>query len=650
MKYRHEIDGLRALAILPVIFFHAGFSFFSGGYVGVDIFFVISGYLITSIIMLEMMGDKFSIINFYERRARRILPALFFVIILCTPVAWSFMLPDEFKNFGQSIFANVFFVSNFLFWLESGYFFAGTSELKPLLHTWSLAVEEQFYVLFPLTLLALWKFGQNKIFLFLSFIFALSLFFSHYSSIYFPEASFYLLPSRAWELLLGSGAAFIFIFHKEIISSRSKLFSEVASITGIALIIFSIYFFDEKTHFPGFHALLPTIGTVLIILFCNSATIVGRFLGAKILVGFGLISYSLYVFHQPIFVFGKMSIGRELLPLEHLILIILSIILAFLSWKYVESPFRNRSVTSRKFIFTASFTSMLILASVGLGIHINKGFPDRFKSLNIDNMQFAMPSIANDWCFYDVNSNTSLELGEKGLDCNIGDPEGSFTALLFGDSYAGHYEPAMDIVGKSANLNIHSVTTNWCFPSTNYEFGGPKAGRMYDQCKFNRDYFSKNLENYDVIILSGDWSKLYSQEKFEGIFDAITFSASISPLVVILPAPKKFNSNILDLYKRSKIFNFQFNSEAINAEDDKIALEINDVLKNYSQNFENVFFIQRASFFNRLGIESDVTEENIPFSYDGGHISIYGSLNAGKNFIQSDQYDPLVNKLKRSSQ
>ena len=207
MKYRAEIDGLRALAVLPVILFHAGFEWFSGGFVGVDVFFVISGYLITTIIISEMAEGKFSIANFYERRARRILPALFFVMAVSIPFAWLWLTPTDLANFGQSLVAVSTFSSNILFWLESGYFDT-SAELKPLLHTWSLAVEEQYYILFPIFLMLTWRLGIKRILILLSIIFLISLGVAQYGAYHFPTATFFLLPTRGWELLVGVFAAF----------------------------------------------------------------------------------------------------------------------------------------------------------------------------------------------------------------------------------------------------------------------------------------------------------------------------------------------------------------------------------------------------------------------------------------------------------
>lgn len=239
MKYRSEIDGLRAVAVVPVILFHAGFQIFSGGYVGVDVFFVISGYLITTILVDDINSDRFKIIDFYERRARRIIPALLFVILVCVPFAWMWMIPSQMKDFSQSLVAVSLFASNVLFQLESGYF-ATAAEEKPLLHTWSLAVEEQYYVLFPIFLLLTWRFGRNRVFWSIVVLAAMSLALSELASRIKPTANFYLAPTRAWELLAGSIAAFI-------VGEQGVRSSNSLSSIGLTAILVSIFAYDDTT-------------------------------------------------------------------------------------------------------------------------------------------------------------------------------------------------------------------------------------------------------------------------------------------------------------------------------------------------------------------------------------------------------------------
>jgi len=363
MEYRREIDGLRALAVLPVILFHAGFETFSGGFVGVDIFFVISGYLITTIILTELKQGRFSIINFYERRARRILPALFLVMLICIPFAWLWLLPSDMKDFSQSLVAVSVFASNILFWRESGYFYTA-AELKPLLHTWSLAVEEQYYVLFPLFLLLFWKLGRRWILVTLGLLFVASLGTAQWGAFAKPAAAFFLLPTRGWELLIGAFAAFYFsqAIHQDFV----KGLSEFGGWLGITLIFYAVFAYSKTTPFPGFYALVPTIGTVLIILFATQRTTVGKFLGNKALVSIGLLSYSAYLWHQPLFAFARQLGVPDSDVTIFLALSFASIFLAYLSWKYVETPFRDKTLVSKKGIFVFATLGSFFFFSLGM--------------------------------------------------------------------------------------------------------------------------------------------------------------------------------------------------------------------------------------------------------------------------------------------
>ncbi|MGB0846297.1 MAG: acyltransferase family protein [Thiolinea sp.] len=373
MQYRKEIDGLRAIAVVPVILFHAGVTGFSGGFVGVDIFFVISGYLITSIISNELANGTFTIAGFYERRARRILPALFFVMLACLPFAWWLLLPHELVAFGRSIIAVVVFASNILFWQESDYF-AADSELIPLLHTWSLAVEEQYYVLFPLLLMICWKLGIRWLSLIIAVIAAISLGLAEWGWQDDPAGNFYLLPSRAWELMAGAGCALYLQRHTVPQGQLSQIFS----LSGLLLIIASIIWLDDSFPFPGVYAIPSIAGTALIILFAHPESWVGRLLSFPAFVGLGLLSYSAYLWHQPMFAFARLYLADEpALPIM-LALAVLAFILAFISWRFVEKPFRNRQNFSRKQIFSMSLVVSIAFILLAISLVILEGIPDRF--------------------------------------------------------------------------------------------------------------------------------------------------------------------------------------------------------------------------------------------------------------------------------
>lgn len=373
MQYRKEIDGLRALAVVPVILFHAGVQGFSGGFVGVDIFFVISGYLITSIIIAELETGDFTITGFYERRARRILPALFFVMLLCLPLAWWLLLPHELMAFGRSIIAVIVFASNILFWQESDYF-ATDSELIPLLHTWSLAVEEQYYLIFPILLLVCWKLGLRWVTAIIATIAVISLGLAEWGWRHDASGNFYLLPSRAWELMAGAGCA-LYLGHQPKPSGTS---GQVLSLFGLGLLAVSIIWLDDTIPFPSLYAIFPVLGTSLIILFAHQGTWAAKLLSLPVFVGIGLISYSAYLWHQPMFAFARLYYADEPHLLIMLGLAVLAFVLAFISWRFVERPFRQRQNYTRQQIFIMALAGSVVFVIVALAFILLEGIPARF--------------------------------------------------------------------------------------------------------------------------------------------------------------------------------------------------------------------------------------------------------------------------------
>lgn len=386
MQYRPEIDGLRAVAVLPVLFFHAGFNGFAGGYVGVDVFFVISGYLICSIILKQLNQDRFSIVDFYDRRARRILPALFLVMLCCVPAAWILMTPGELIDFGESVLASTLFYANYHFWSEAGYF-AGPAELKPLLHTWSLSVEEQYYLLFPILLALLWKAPRWILLTVLVLGGLLSFVAAEWGSVRYAAVSFYWLPTRGWELLVGVGAAFYLHQKQPGYLAVSMRLANVLGLCGLGLIAYASIAFDAQTLWPGRWALFPTVGTLLIILFAVPGTFVGKALSLRAVVGVGLISYSLYLWHQPLLAFARLAHEEELSFGLSVGLLLLATALAWFSWRFVEGYFRDPKRLPRSTIFALSAAGMIAFASFGLATKFNQGFGSRFEHMTPQLMQ-----------------------------------------------------------------------------------------------------------------------------------------------------------------------------------------------------------------------------------------------------------------------
>jgi peptidoglycan/LPS O-acetylase OafA/YrhL len=489
MKYRREIDGLRAIAVLPVILFHAGFETFGGGFVGVDVFFVISGYLITTIILAELEQGEFSIANFYERRARRILPALFLVVFACIPFAWLWLLPVDMKDFSQSLAAVSIFTSNVLFWRESGYFDTA-AEFKPLLHTWSLGVEEQFYVFFPLLLAIFWRFGKHWILSLLVSIFAASLALSQWWAHVEPAASFFLLPTRVWELLIGAFAAFYLSRSNR--TQFSSVICEAGGWLGLTLIVYAIIVYSKTTPFPGIYALVPAIGAVSVILFVTDSTSVGKLLGNKIFVGVGLISYSAYLWHQPLFAFARHRSPHEPSPAVFAMLSGFALILAYFSWRYVETKFRNREKFDRRRVFIGGLIISSLLLSLGVLGHIEKGFPEaRFTTAQLATIDSAASSTLRSTCHFPQNESSLTRTACRYFSDNT-------TVAVMGNSHATElaYSLAETLVEK--NVGIAHYTMSLCPHNYNIDNEANTVCGKWHQKTF-REIISDNSIEYVIL-------------------------------------------------------------------------------------------------------------------------------------------------------
>lgn len=380
MKYRPEVDGLRAVAVIPVILFHAGFESFAGGYVGVDVFFVISGYLITSILVEQLQGGHFSLTGFYLRRMRRILPALYLVMAASFPLAWLLLTPSDLRDFSQSLVAVALFSSNLLFLHEAGYW-NGLAELKPLIHTWSLGVEEQYYLLFPLFLLGLWRLGQGSRLIVFGAIGVVGLALSQWAVLTHPEAAFYLLPFRLWELALGCLIALWAQRAPTLFTAAGAAWQDgtrqALALLGLALILAAMAFYDRLTPFPGLAALLPTLGAGLILLFSGPRTLVGRWLSARVPVLIGLCSYSAYLWHQPLLAFAQHGALEEPQTMTRLTMCVIAGLLAWLTWRWVERPFRDRRSVSDRRMVALAVGGLVLFVALGSAGHLSGGWSQR---------------------------------------------------------------------------------------------------------------------------------------------------------------------------------------------------------------------------------------------------------------------------------
>ncbi|MEI7767749.1 MAG: acyltransferase family protein [Phycisphaerae bacterium] len=459
MNYRPFIDGLRALAVLAVLFYHFDLGV-PGGYVGVDVFFVISGYLITSIILKDLAQERFHMVAFWERRIRRILPALAVVVGACLLLGWGFLVPEDFKRLGRSTLSQVYLGSNFYFMqAPAADYFAPAVDIKPLLHTWSLAVEEQFYLFFPLILWFVRRWPRPKLVQWLIGGSVLSLGLSIWGVYYYPTATFYMLPARAWELCVGALLA-------ASVNTRpapARWLAEGCSTLGLLAIVYALFGYTTATPFPGAAALAPCLGTGLII-WANEqrVTWVGKLLSWRGLVGIGLISYSLYLWHWPVLEFAKYWFDPLALPVR-MVLATVSIGLAWVTWKYVETPFRQRRVcASRGQILGFAGLAFALMLTVGMVIHHVKtivpwGMPTAALQYYAQRDAAILNVLKYHRKLADIQSGQVYELG-------TGDQTQPIQFLIWGDSHAHAVMPLLELMCHESGMRGVGATYSGMAP------------------------------------------------------------------------------------------------------------------------------------------------------------------------------------------
>jgi peptidoglycan/LPS O-acetylase OafA/YrhL len=442
-KYRPDIDGLRAVAVLGVLLFHLDGHLLGGGYIGVDVFFVISGFLITSIIDREAGAGNFSFLRFYERRIRRIIPALFVMILAAWAIALNTLLPADLIDFTKSVRYTVFSASNFFFMGQSEDYFADGVEQMPLLHTWSLGVEEQFYIVFPVLLLLghrYLKSAKQRILMILA-LGLISFFASQWVVKTNPDGAFYLLPWRAWELLLGSLLAMMPL-------PKSRGWQDhILGATGLALIVGGMVRFSESTVFPGYAAAVPCVGAVLVIFAGREGKgLAARLLSLKPVTFIGLISYSIYLWHWPLIAFTKYTFRYDA-PMP-VILFFASIILGWLSWYLVERPFRGKGFGGRGRVYASWAGASLLLLIAGSVVAKMEGLPNRFSP---EVLQFLRPG-----AMIAKYRAKSLDTYDPKLATIFGDESQTPSMALWGDSHAGALLPVLDALGRDHHRSLRA--------------------------------------------------------------------------------------------------------------------------------------------------------------------------------------------------
>ena len=642
LTYRPEIDGLRAIAVIAVILYHTqltifGHQPFKGGFIGVDIFFVISGYLITSIILKELITTGFfSFKHFYERRIRRLLPALLFVMLASLPFAWMYLMTSSFVGFSKSILYSLGFSSNFYFHYSGQEYGAVSGFLKPFLHTWSLSVEEQYYILFPIVLLFTFKYFRKYLIHILIVGFVISLGLADWGSRNHPSFTFYVLPTRGWELLAGSILAYLEITKGH--RSKNKNLNSILPSIGFILIGHSILFFDDKMLHPSFYTLSPIIGVFLIIWFSNKNEIITKVLSSKLFVGIGLISYSLYLWHYPIFAFDRINEFSEGDVFNKIIIGFITLALSIISYYFIEKPFRNRKHKFKKILI-----SILIVISTILAINIYVIFKDgkighsykAVKNLYLNNNIFNKELRRESWKYVKNSNFQEFKSKEK------------IKILFVGDSHS------KDLF----NVFIQNINLFQDYEFLRYGSLNNKNAITFDKNTNEKDLIdfsnSKIFKQSDVIIISNYFNEDEKIDKLDIFIDMFKNKKKLilSSSSNIYTIPKKrfgleltlfddflfkknkdknFIDKNLNLNERNEINNYYYENRDIN----KIN-EINNQLKKIAKK-HNIQILYKQDF----QCDSDkkicfgVTEEGIKSHYDYGHFTLEGAIFFGKRIYE----------------
>ena len=495
LSYRPEIDGMRAVAVLSAIFYHAQFSVlglkvFKGGYIGVDIFFVISGYLITSLMLEELEINKnFSFLDFYERRCRRILPVLFFIILVFLPLGWYYLIPPAFEDFSWSILSAVGFGSNFFFH-HSGLEYAGISGMyKPFLHTWSLSVEEQYYIIFPVFLYFTFKYFNKYLFQILVLVLVTSFLFAEWGSKNYISETFYFIHSRMWELLAGSILAYL--ESKKGSRSENKILNEFLPILGILFIAIYIVSFDDKNVAPSIKTLIPIIGTCLFIWFAKKETLLGKIMSLKLVVGIGLISYSLYLWHYPIFAFSRITEFTQGEVSKKLLLIFFTVILSIITYFFIESPFRNKKKIKTKLFFSIIVLVGATIITLSLLVVNNNGFRSRMPDVILNAVD--RHAVEKPWQILKQDEKMCWNRTDRGEKLCSFYEQNKNKIYLIGDSHFGTLMYDLNNRLSSRNYNFRPITARSFFYFK-------ESLKLHSNGKLIEEYFLTVRERINKIV------------------------------------------------------------------------------------------------------------------------------------------------------
>jgi len=646
--YRPEVDGLRCIAVMLVILHHLQLPGFSGGFVGVDVFFVISGYLITSIILAELRKGKFTFGSFYKRRVIRLAPAYFTVLLVTCIFAYVLMLPAELENFSVSALYSTFFAANFYMWDTVGGYFGTGAKTTPLLHLWSLAVEEQFYVIWPVTLLLLYRFMRGYLLVVVVLALLVALGISEYGAINYRAAAYYLMPTRAFELLIGAVLACVplAVFDRVPLAFRLLLGS-----LGLALILYGNVFFTAETWFPGLNALYPCVGAFLLIAFLRAGDpVLGRLLSSRVAVGIGKVSYPAYLWHWPIIAFLNLQLV-ELTPLVSVGVVTATLLLATLTYLFIEKPARTfryaqwAKVASSGFILPAAIFGSAAVYAIQV-----EGMPGRFDEV-VAHKSKAVLSYADE---IRGRCNEGPVTSPRGPeDCVLGINKPGVDILLVGDSHANHFSGMIDTLATRAGLRGYDVTQS----SSPFLVDVERFYRQDGELVWHDNFSARNrvIEtqllpcHYEFFILGGSFNKYYNTGLFsndqippqspelaifrDSMVKTIEKISEYGSTPVLIKGNPTFDYDVSDCTLNNLRFDLEKNCHMDRTNYQKSFRDWNEFVDLLSEQFDQLIVIDPVQIM--CDDEMCYSELNdTPLYKDGGHLNYEGSKLIGELYSE----------------
>ncbi|MRT11588.1 acyltransferase family protein [Enterobacteriaceae bacterium RIT711] len=634
LRYRSDIDGLRALAVLLVFAYHLKLSIISGGFVGVDVFFVISGFLITGIVIRSLDNGVFSFAEFFNRRIKRIVPNVL-LVATCTIIAGYFMLlPNDYASLISSYFYTSIYAANFYFWDVTGAYFSASSDEMPLLHMWSLAVEEQFYFIWPIILFVSFRLFKGRHLGVVAIVLAIISFtISQHIAKNDAGFAYYMIHTRSGGLLLGAALS---LMHRDYKQAR-EFNSSIAVVVGTAMIIWSALTIDATSLFPGVNSAIPSIGAFLVIAggsgFKNNFA--SKIYSLKPVVWMGLISFSVYLWHWPFIAFSTYLGILDDTPVKAFIFMV-TILLSIGSLKLVENPVRKSELSFIKSFAIINISFVALAALLMLGANFTKGFEYRFndKALSLGKVDVKYPGLDEGWCQVTAEGVKGIRYQESMAHCYIGDKASKNEAIYFGDSNAGHFGPFIDELARKAGVKVRQLSTSSCYPDRAERGDGENP----EVCMKFRGIVDREISanKYDTIIIGNRWARNYGPLAYKTADFAkwLEFYSTHAKKVILLAQMPEWGVDPAACFRRGTC------NMSTSFTPDKSGPEATKRIKEAASHYKNVEVVDPSYLIQKDGKYTPFAMGYLMY-HDSGHVSIKGMKWVAYNYL-TDHSNPLT--------